>query len=617
MSAPILTLPVEISQQAIILLAPNDMAALAQSCRAFHGILYAETGTQHVWASVFLGIWDDPRIRIFFEQRGGWFAGTPAQLRAALTDIDFDWRGELQRRLRARNLMSSRTRAVRASCGERKAALSGMLSVVHSALPYRYDDATESRNMKWVMDVLAGANAMNHTMWPSLRHAIFRSSAQYPDAEEYDLRSKLHTLVGLTPADRATVSGSSTAEPDEADDPFAAEDKETAGPMATFINHSLQQDSVGLDEGWPQHEEIHGSLHEESPYHPVPVPRYSLRSTSSHASPLSSLSYSNSKGRPPNLRTAARAYVYDLRMYSETNLWGPVLRDPSYKPDANGLASVDPTYIARWRHLECLMMVIMFNIEEERLTMAGGALAFLLSTPSPPMTPDSLRPWSAPGFTRRFGDAVERERSLGAGAIAVNADGWPDWDDWAGVEGKWKRIICFMDYRDLARYNVSRIEKDPSHSAHFLLHSLSKTNRTRNVDQRLALQFAQFNSTPDTRDTSIFEEDDFHEAVRCLNVDVRISHVDPDPPSYCRARPKISFVGHSEYLTGEDTARQMRGSVECMPSGAIKWNLVSIWDGEERWTSQGVQIGGVGSARGVIGSWSGFEHNPGDPVGAF
>jgi len=35
----------------------------------------------------------------------------------------------------------------------------------------------------------------------------------------------------------------------------------------------------------------------------------------------------------------------------------------------------------------------------------------------------------------------------------------PGWNnrasgDWAGVEGTWKRVISFMDYRDLVIYNV-------------------------------------------------------------------------------------------------------------------------------------------------------------------
>lgn len=44
----------------------------------------------------------------------------------------------------------------------------------------------------------------------------------------------------------------------------------------------------------------------------------------------------------------------------------------------------------------------------------------------------------------------------------------------------------------------------------------------------------------------------------------------------------------------------------------------STFDQEERWQSEGVQIGGQGSAFGVIGCWSPYEHEPvRDPAGPF
>ena len=36
---------------------------------------------------------------------------------------------------------------------------------------------------------------------------------------------------------------------------------------------------------------------------------------------------------------------------------------------------------------------------------------------------------------------------------------------------------------------------------------------------------------------------------------------------------------------------------------------------EDEWASEGVQIGGAGSAYGVLGLWTGAEHNADDPVG--
>jgi len=45
---------------------------------------------------------------------------------------------------------------------------------------------------------------------------------------------------------------------------------------------------------------------------------------------------------------------------------------------------------------------------------------------------------------------------------------------------------------------------------------------------------------------------------------------------------------------------------------------VSTFDQEDRWQSEGVQIGGTGSAFGAVGCWSPYEHNsPRDPAGPF
>jgi hypothetical protein len=39
------------------------------------------------------------------------------------------------------------------------------------------------------------------------------------------------------------------------------------------------------------------------------------------------------------------------------------------------------------------------------------------------------------------------------------------------------------------------------------------------------------------------------------------------------------------------------------PEGEIRWTTFSIFHGEERWRSEGVQVGGLRSKRGVLGNW--------------
>ncbi|KAH9176997.1 hypothetical protein EDB89DRAFT_1937563 [Lactarius sanguifluus] len=63
--------------------------------------------------------------------------------------------------------------------------------------------------------------------------------------------------------------------------------------------------------------------------------------------------------------------------------------------------------------------------------------------------------------------------------------------------------------------------------------------------------------------------------------------------------------------------RVVRGTVCVMKDGNIRWSFVSIFKHHDQWSSEGVQIGGVCSAAGVVGAWSGAHHEQGDPSGPF
>ena len=51
------------------------------------------------------------------------------------------------------------------------------------------------------------------------------------------------------------------------------------------------------------------------------------------------------------------------------------------------------------------------------------------------------------------------------------------------------------------------------------------------------------------------------------------------------------------------------------PSGSIRWTTFSIYHGEERWRSEGVQVGGIQSARGVLGTWFDKDYDDHGPAG--
>lgn len=104
------------------------------------------------------------------------------------------------------------------------------------------------------------------------------------------------------------------------------------------------------------------------------------------------------KARLRALRTTSRCYVYDLRNYRRDNEYGPYLRDGQ----------------VNWIHAEAIVNVVQMNLLE---------LHGVWMDTRPPIGLEATRMYSAPGSTARRAE------------------------DWACVEGSWRRYVCFMDYR--------------------------------------------------------------------------------------------------------------------------------------------------------------------------
>ncbi|KXN81105.1 hypothetical protein AN958_06059 [Leucoagaricus sp. SymC.cos] len=229
-------------------------------------------------------------------------------------------------------------------------------------------------------------------------------------------------------------------------------------------------------------------------------------------------------------RNRSRAFVYDLRNYGYTTAYGP------YRADGR----------VNWTHVEHLVNVVLSNLND---------LPSHIVTPArPPFGLDSLRPYTAPGkYSPR---------------------------DWAGVEGTWRRYVCFMDYRDL-------------------------------FDGPLHPKF--------------FEDPRFREATRLIEVKLHIvprSQIRHFPSSEILdestspIHPTTFFVGSSKGANGNEAT--IEGFVWVASDRTVRWKLkVSIYDHSPQWSSTGVQIGDVGSARGVAGVWTTTLHEQGDPVGPF
>lgn len=88
----------------------------------------------------------------------------------------------------------------------------------------------------------------------------------------------------------------------------------------------------------------------------------------------------------------------------------------------------------------------------------------------------------------------------------------------------------------------------------------------------------------------------------------------------------------------QEPMRHIDGTVSMIGDGAVRWSLVSVnlfhphpsrshlgflqtssctRESPPEWSTEGVQIGSVGSALGILGLWTGASHERTDPLGPF
>ncbi|KAF2861761.1 hypothetical protein K470DRAFT_214245 [Piedraia hortae CBS 480.64] len=143
-----------------------------------------------------------------------------------------------------------------------------------------------------------------------------------------------------------------------------------------------------------------------------------------------------------------------------------------------------------------------------------------------------------------------------------------------GVTGTWKRVVCFLDYTEFYAFNFNG---------------------------QLGIDASQ--------------EGESSDAILMIEMKLWVTRIDPVENGRL---PVVHFKGTSTLLAVEWTAQrtsQIRGTVQETPEGEIRWTTLSIFNGEERWKSEGIQIGGLRAARGVVGSWFHKDYDPFGPVG--
>ncbi|KAK0643642.1 hypothetical protein B0T16DRAFT_186983 [Cercophora newfieldiana] len=279
--------------------------------------------------------------------------------------------------------------------------------------------------------------------------------------------------------------------------------------------------------------------------------------------------------RSSSMYPFACSKVYDLREYTDGSMWGPFWNDGSGRVD--------------WEKVEAILMVVGGNIRGKGLEGFpvfenfwgrgwGGSWE------------GSYIPWPGVQAQEEEGDA-EGEGSDGGDAEGENRDGEGSGGkehirslrerDPFGVSGTWLRVVCFLDYNDFFNYNFPVADEIPA-----------------NVP-RPAL--------------------DVGEAIRLILMKIHVTKIEQSETD----SPIVHFKGFSRSLDGswDDNANSdlrgwyLRGTAQYTPEGEVRWTTYSIFSGEERWKSEGIQIGGARSARGVVGTWFDKDYDPHGPCG--
>lgn len=265
----------------------------------------------------------------------------------------------------------------------------------------------------------------------------------------------------------------------------------------------------------------------------------------------------------PRSRGIARESCYALNNNHPANFYGP------FMPDRSGRIN--------WAYLEALSVVVGFNLLYARQAHLTSDLNNPPPQPTQPpgvlTTPIVLHPPESNIVAAQPTDGEQATTNVQIGPTWADID-WPiltgltasrpntqimnpayihpapPWPpssghdqhtldlnryDWAGVEGKWLRVVCFLDYRDLHAYNCKcRV-----------IYESSEVILTPVLPSIFLVSGA--NPRP--------QLDDHNEAIRLMTLDLKVVSIGeapsqdpshPVPPGLCTSgRPPIYFRGTS------------------------------------------------------------------------
>ncbi|ROW09504.1 hypothetical protein VMCG_02642 [Cytospora schulzeri] len=250
--------------------------------------------------------------------------------------------------------------------------------------------------------------------------------------------------------------------------------------------------------------------------------------------------------------------VYDIREYTPRTRWGPFLDEGPWPIGSAGNEEGQegvPEDRVDWEKVEAIMIVLWFNMTSKRLDHLPVFRHFW-GVPFAGCWPNSYIP--SP-MNRRVTDL--------------------ELEDPYDVTGTYVRVVCFLDYNDFFAYNFPPHDHLPDHLP------------------RPAL--------------------DEGEATRLIIMKIHVTKIEPPGPEDGQSLPVVYFEGFSRSLDSswdENANSDLRGSVRLTREGEVRWTSFSLFGGQERWRSEGIQLGGVKSCK-IVGNWFDKDYDPSGPCG--
>ncbi|KAF7340009.1 hypothetical protein MVEN_01918600 [Mycena venus] len=623
MSLP--ALPPEILEQILVETvcsdSPNTVAAVAACCRLLHDLV------DSIWRDLYLAIFDDPRPKNALKDSSPGIA-SPVQ-------IAYDWHN-FTRRIAAANCLAA---------GNPACNFQTLVDVVETAAPVPplrtldlvtvksrrlvfpplLRELAPSSNTTWLNKVLSRGYpaALAKRMLTSFdsEGQEYHSHPEFEDTPVGKAFNKFTFLRGFIPIDPTQTS--STVEHQHA----------TARAFARTRVYNTKY--LMVERCW-------------GPFQPLDPPKphvYDWRNRLSRFTPPES----DSQDAEIALRSAGSSRRASNVIHPSTIVLTPSLLDqdediddPDYDPDADaddsdadddghvdgshllhflssrGIDFTDnrthPTYVfpaphrvvpdyaflAAARYIMEANMRDKFDMEMQYFNSMGSGskdaaadVGLELSEVVDAMQSlELVRMGGAPGFwdiwrpEKLEGDDEEApapvDKGKGKATESDEVEGW----DWAGVAGEWRRVVCWLDYRDLLMHNVDVA-------------------------------------------TAGFGIDEVQETIRIFPMTLRVVRYSRAPPPPAGADPHaliyrlpiIHVEGESRGTdTDETSARVVAGTVRMIGDGAVRWSMLIQTSSEAagadpEWVTESVQCGDIGSAIGIIGLWTGAEHSSTDPLG--